>query len=171
MKTGIFYGSDTGDTEDVAKIMASIIGVDEVDLCDIGEASVEDFDKYERIIIGLSTWYDGELQSDWEDFFPNLDDIDFTGKTVAIFGLGDQEGYGTWFVDGIGIVYDKIMEKGAKVVGEWATDGYDFDESKAVKNGKFVGLAIDEDNQTHQTEERINKWLKQISGDFDFQIL
>ncbi len=171
MKTGIFYGSDTGDTEDVAKIMASIIGVDEVDLCDIGEASVEDFDKYERIIIGLSTWYDGELQSDWEDFFPNLDDIDFTGKTVAIFGLGDQEGYGTWFVDGIGIVYDKIMEKGAKVVGEWATDGYDFDESKAVKNGKFVGLAIDEDNQTHQTEERVNKWLKQISGDFDFQIL
>ena len=171
MKTGIFYGSDTGDTEDVAKIMASIIGVDEVDLCDIGEASVEDFDKYERIIIGLSTWYDGELQSDWEYFFPNLDDIDFTGKTVAIFGLGDQEGYGTWFVDGIGIVYDKIMEKGAKVVGEWATDGYDFDESKAVKNGKFVGLAIDEDNQTHQTEERINKWLKQISGDFDFQIL
>lgn len=171
MKTGIFYGSDTGDTEDVAKIMASIIGVDEVDLCDIGEASVEDFDKYERIIIGLSTWYDGELQSDWEYFFPNLDDIDFTGKTVAIFGLGDQEGYGTWFVDGIGIVYDKIMEKGAKVVGEWATDGYDFDESKAVKNGKFVGLAIDEDNQTHQTEERVNKWLKQISGDFDFQIL
>lgn len=171
MKTGIFYGSDTGYTEDVAKIMASIIGVDEVDLCDIGEASVEDFDKYERIIIGLSTWYDGELQSDWEDFFPNLDDIDFTGKTVAIFGLGDQEGYGTWFVDGIGIVYDKIMEKGAKVVGEWATDGYDFDESKAVKNGKFVGLAIDEDNQTHQTEERVNKWLKQISGDFDFQIL
>ncbi|HBK72565.1 MAG TPA: flavodoxin FldA [Flavobacteriaceae bacterium] len=170
MKIGLFYGSDTGNTEEIAQIITTIIGEDNVDIHDIRKAKNSDIEKYEFLILGCPTWYDGELQSDWEDFFPNLDDIDFTGKTVALFGLGDQYGYGEWFVDGIGIIYDKIIEKGAKVVGEWPTDDYDFDESVAERDGKFVGLALDEDNESEKTEERIDMWLNQISHDFGFEI-
>jgi len=168
MKIGIFYGSDTGNTEEIAEKIASRMGIDDVVLYDIAKASIEDFNKHNLIVIGLSTWYDGELQSDWEDFFPNLDKIDFTGKTVALFGLGDQYGYASWFIDGVGIVYDKIVEKGAKVVGEWPIEDYEYDESKAEKNGVFVGLALDEDNEGEKTDERIDKWLEQISDTFDF---
>ncbi len=168
MKIGLFYGSDTGTTEEVANKIADKIGKELIDLNDIGSASDFDFEKYNHIILGTSTWYDGDLQSDWEYFFPSLDSIDFTGKTVAIFGLGDQHTYCDFFIDGVGIIYDKIIEKGATVVGQWPTDGYEHDESVAERDGVFMGLALDEDNESEKTEERIDTWLKQISKDFGF---
>jgi len=171
MKIGLFYGSDTGNTEEVAEKMEKLIGEENVDVLSIGEATNSDIEKYELLILGTSTWYDGELQSEWDDFLLNLDDIDFTGKTVALFGLGDQFTYGEYFIDGVGIIYDKIIEKGAKVVGEWPIDDYDFDESVAERDGKFVGLAIDEDNEYEKTDDRIYKWLEQISLDFNFKVL
>ena len=122
---------------------------------------------YEKLIFGAPTWYDGELQSDWEDYFDNFDDIDFNGKTIAMFGLGDQYGYAEYFLDALGIIYDKLIERGANVVGFWPADDYEYDVSKAERDGKFVGLGIDEDNESDKTEERINEWLDQIKGDFD----
>ncbi len=47
-------------------------------------------------------------------------------------------------------------------MGQWPTEGYDFDASKAVKNGQFVGLALDEDNQSELTESRITTWVAQL---------
>ena len=170
MKIGLFFGSDTGNTEDVAEQIAKKIGEDNIEVMSIGDASPGDFEDFDKLILGLSTWYDGELQSEWEDFFEELDNIDFTGKTVAIFGLGDQLTYGEYFVDAIGLLYDKVIERGATVVGEWPTDGYDYDESVAERDGKFVGLPLDEDNESDLTEERIDKWLNQISGDLGFSL-
>ncbi len=169
MKIGLFYGSDTGNTQEVAEKIVEIIGEENIDLYCIGEVENSDLENHNFLILGTSTWYDGELQSEWEDFFINLDDIDFTNKTVALFGLGDQYTYGEYFVDGIGILYDKIIEKGARVVGQWPIDDYDFDESIAERNGEFVGLAIDEDNESEKTDARINTWLQQISQDFGFK--
>ncbi len=169
MRIGLFYGSDTGNTEEITMIMVDKINNENIDVYDIGKVTNSDLEKYQLLILGCPTWYDGDLQSDWEDFFPNLDDIDFNGKTVALFGLGDQYGYGEYFVDGIGIIYDKIIEKGANVVGEWSIDDYDFEESVAERDGKFMGLALDEDNESEKTEERIDIWLKQISVDFNFK--
>ncbi len=168
MKIGLFYGSDTGSTEEVAEKMIEKIGKDNIDLLDIADAKPNDFEEYKLLILGTSTWYDGDLQSDWDYFFPQLDDMDFTGKTVAIFGLGDQLTYGEYFVDGIGILYDKLIEKGATVVGQWPTDGYEHDESVAERDGVFMGLALDEDNESEKTDGRIDTWLKQISADFGF---
>ena len=170
MKIGLFFGSDTGNTEDVAEQIAKKIGEDNIEVMSIGDASPGDFEDFDKLILGLSTWYDGELQSEWEDFFEELDNIDFAGKTVAIFGLGDQLTYGEYFVDAIGLLYDKVIERGATVVGEWPTDGYDYDESVAERDGKFVGLPLDEDNESDLTEERIDKWLNQISGDLGFSL-
>ncbi len=106
------------------------------------------------------------MSSDWEDFFPVLDDIDFTGKTVAYFGVGDQTGYPDSFMDEIGILEEKISALGGKTVGSWPTDGYDFTESRGVRDGKFIGLALDEDNQGDLTESRIKTWSGQVKQAF-----
>ncbi len=163
MATAIFYASSTGNTSNVAKLISD--GLGKVDRFDIATEAVTKINEYDKIIIGAPTWGEGDLQDDWEESWDEFSDINFENKTVALFGLGDQEGYAGEFLDAMGIIYEKVVEAGATVVGEWSTDGYDFDDSKAVKEGMFVGLAIDEDNQDDLTKERVTQWCEQIKGD------
>ena len=132
----------------------------DLEVINVAEASVEDFRKFDLLILGISTWYDGDLQSDWEDFFPTFEKIDFTNKTVAIFGLGDQYGYDEYFIDGVGILAKEILKNGGEVIGHWSTESYEFVKSKALMNeNTFYGLALDEGNQYDLSPERIDKWL------------
>ncbi|NES76239.1 MULTISPECIES: flavodoxin FldA [Okeania] len=164
---GLFVGSTTGKTESAAEMVQEEFGGDDVvTIHNMDEVNTEDFDGYQNIIIASPTWNIGELQSDWEGFFDELDNIDFNGKTVAYFGTGDQIGYADNFQDAMGILEEKISSLGGTTVGYWSTDGYEHTESKAVKNGKFVGLALDEDNQAELTEERVKKWVAQLKIDF-----
>lgn len=165
-KIGLFYGTQTGRTESIAEMIRDEFGDDVVTLHDISQAETTDFDDYQCIIIGCPTWNIGELQSDWEGFFPDLDEINFNGKAVAYFGAGDQAGYADNFQDAIGILEEKISQLGRKTVGYWSTEGYDFNESKAVKNGKFCGLAIDDDNQSDLTDDRVKAWVAQLKKEF-----
>jgi flavodoxin I len=163
---GLFFGTDTGNTERIAKKMIEKIeavkGAGSVELLEIYKKKKEDLDKYDKLIIGMPTWYDGELQGDWEEFLPIFKDVNWAGKTVAFFGLGDQYGYASYFCDAIGIFADISEEKGATIVGQWPVDGYEHDYSKAEKDGKFVGLCLDVDNQDELTESRIDTWLADI---------
>ncbi len=162
MAVGIFYGSSSGATEEVARMIQEALGV-EADLINIAEAKPEDFDRYDKIILGSSTWGDGDLQDDWEDFFDEFKKIDLTGKTVALFGLGDQEEYPDTFVDAMGILYKQALKNGAEIVGSgWPSEEYDFDESTAFVDNAFVGLAIDEDNQENLTSQRVHEWVNRI---------
>lgn len=172
-KIGLFYGTQTGNTQTVAELIQQELGGESmVDLHDIANADPSDFEDYDYIIIGCPTWNIGELQSDWEGFYDDIDNIDFNGKKVAYFGTGDQVGYPENFQDAMGILEAKISSLGATTVGYWSTDGYDFDESKAVRNGKFVGLAIDEDNQSDLTDSRVKSWIAQLKREFtQIQIL
>ncbi|YAF96157.1 MAG: flavodoxin FldA [Nodularia sp. CChRGM 3473] len=165
-KIGLFYGTQTGKTESAAEIIRDAFGGDVVTLHDVSQADVADFDEYECLIIGCPTWNIGELQSDWEGLFQELDEVDFSGKTVAYFGTGDQIGYADNFQDAIGILEEKIAQQGGKTVGYWSTDGYDFSDSKALRNGKFCGLALDEDNQSDLTDERVKVWVAQLKTEF-----
>tara|TARA_B100000780_G_scaffold277071_2_gene246977 strand:+ start:105 stop:617 length:513 start_codon:yes stop_codon:yes gene_type:complete len=166
-KIGLFYGSDTGCTEAVAEMIQEQLGEDVVDIYDVYDVSAEDFNKYDKWIIGLATWHDGQLVSAWDDYFDDYQELEFQGKTIAFFGLGDQYGYSNYFIDGVGTLGKVAIEKGAKLIGFWPTDGYEHDESKAdMGDGNFMGLAIDEDNQDELTEERVTKWVQQIKGEF-----
>ena len=164
---GLFYGSTTGKTESAAEmIQAEFGGSSVVTLHEISEASESDFDDYKYIIIGCPTWDIGELQADWDGFFnDDLDNVDFSGKTVAYFGTGDQVGYEENFQDAMGILEEKISSLGGQTVGSWPTDGYEHEASKAEKGGKFVGLALDEDNQSELTESRIKEWVAQLKSE------
>jgi flavodoxin I len=164
---GMFFGTTTGKTAEAAeKIQEAFGGEEVVTLIEIPDAEAGDFVNYPYLIIGCPTWDIGELQSDWEAFFPNLDQIDFSGKKIAYFGTGDQIGYADNYMDAIGIIEAKITEKGGKTVGYWSTEGYQFDSSKAVRGNQFCGLALDEDNQPELSDERIAAWVAQVKPEF-----
>ncbi|NJN56636.1 MAG: flavodoxin FldA [Leptolyngbyaceae cyanobacterium SL_5_9] len=166
-KIGLFYGTQTGNTQTVAELIQKEFGGDSVvDLHDISTADPSDFEGYECLIIGCPTWNIGELQSDWEGFYDELDAIAFNSKKVAYFGAGDQVGYADNFQDAMGILEEKISSLGGTTVGYWSTDGYDFSESKAMRDSKFVGLAIDEDNQSDLTDSRVQAWVTQLKREF-----
>jgi len=167
MSIAIIYGSNGGVTEGVAEQIKDELGLD-ADLLDIGSEEMDIFEKYEKMIIGTSTWGEGELQDDWDDVFNDFEAVEFGGKTVAFFGTGDQEGYADNFLDAMGTLHDVVVKNGGTVVGDkWSTDGYDYDESTAVNDDGFVGLAIDDDNQDEMTADRITKWVEIIKPHFE----
>src|SRR5271163_237352 len=155
-RIGLFYGTDTGNTESISKRIKELIegkvGAGEVDLLEIYKKKKDDMAKYELLILGMPTWYDGELQGDWEEFIPEMQQIDFTGKKIAFFGLGDQYGYASYFCDALGVFAEIVEKGGGKLVGFWPVAGFEHDFSKAQRGDKFVGLCLDTDNQDELTE-------------------
>lgn len=164
MKIAIFYGSTNGNTADVALKIQKCL---KTDIYDVGKLkNGDDLAKYDLLILGTSTWYDGDLQDDWDSFMRHLKLADLRGKTVAIFGLGDQESYGSDYVSGMRLIYDVVVEKGANVIGSWEDVGYSYESSASVIDGKFVGLALDEDNQSELTDGRIATWCDQLEASY-----
>lgn len=163
-KVGIFYGSNSGNTEEVAQQIKDLIGNAEVH--DVGNASVKDLEQYENIIFGSSTWGSGDLQDDFDHFIDKISGADLSAKKVAIFGLGDSSSYGDTFCNSIGHIYNVIKDK-AQVVGSVSADDYSFEESEALIDGQFVGLPIDVDNESKKTDQRIEKWLEILKASFN----
>lgn len=156
-KTGIFYGSTTGETAEIAKQIASLMGIDEKDVHNVAEVSPVKLGEYDNLIFGSSTWGDGELQEDWYDFVDGAAAMDLAGKTIAIFGVGSQDHADT-FCDAVGILYDKFQNTGAKFIGEYPADGYEFEHSKAQKGDTMVGLVLDVNNAPEYTEFKLKQW-------------
>lgn len=165
----LIFGTDTGMTGDVTDIIADRWTASELEVIEVCNVTKDDFERFDKLILGLSTWYDGDLQSDWETFYEEgFQEIDFTGKTVAIFGLGDQANYGEFFIDGVGILAKVILKNGGRIIGKWSTEDYEFELSQAqVENeDAFYGLALDELNEPNKSDERIDDWLMQIAEEF-----
>ena len=165
---GLFFGSDDGNTEKIAYRIQARFGNAYLDVHEISDVGAAEFEQYDYLILGVPTWDFGQIQSDWEAFWAELESIDFSGKTVALFGLGDQFGYGDFFLDAMGMLHDVVLAKGAIIVGHWPTAGYEFEASKAKIDGRpmFVGLAIDEDQQPELSTERLNIWCDNLVQEF-----
>ncbi|UUM30214.1 flavodoxin FldB [Vibrio japonicus] len=165
MKIGLFYGSTTCYTEMAAEKIRAIIGEDLVDVHNVKESPLSLMTEYDFLIIGISTWDFGEIQEDWNEIWDQIDGVQLNGKTVALFGLGDQEGYGEWYLDAMGMLHDELKKTGANLVGYWPNDeSYEFEASKALTEdeSQFVGLALDEDSQYELSDDRIANWVEQI---------
>ncbi|MEO0406705.1 MAG: flavodoxin [Cyanobacteria bacterium P01_A01_bin.135] len=169
-KIGIFYGSTSGTTEEIAERIQELIGEDRCDLYSMEEDfdDVEDLLNYDYLLLGCSTWGAGEVQNDWREplFDMEVDKPDFSGKTVALFGPGDCQGHSKHFVGALGLMYDQFKALGAKIVGAVSTEGYTFDKSTAIRDGQFVGLPLDEVNESDKTEQRLADWLELLKPDF-----
>ena len=159
--TGIFYGSSTGTTESVAQDIAQQLGVDAANIHNVADASADDVDQYDMLILGSSTWGCGELQDDWYDFLEDLKGKDLSGKKVALFGCGDGSSYPDTFCDAIGLLYEGLQGTGCTFVGDYEPEGYDVTTSLVCNDGRFVGLAIDEGNPD-ATDDRIATWCANL---------
>eukprot|EP00560_Eucampia_antarctica_P008681 CAMPEP_0197826204 /NCGR_PEP_ID=MMETSP1437-20131217/3187_1 /TAXON_ID=49252 ORGANISM="Eucampia antarctica, Strain CCMP1452" /NCGR_SAMPLE_ID=MMETSP1437 /ASSEMBLY_ACC=CAM_ASM_001096 /LENGTH=194 /DNA_ID=CAMNT_0043426539 /DNA_START=197 /DNA_END=778 /DNA_ORIENTATION=+ len=156
----VYYSTSTGNTETVAGYISEAAGAS---MEDIGDASEDEVKGYDSLIVGAPTWHTGadEQRSGtaWDDFlYDTLPNIDMEGKKVAVFGMGDQEGYGDNYCDAAGELYDLFEAKGCKMFGLTSTEGYNHVESKAERDGKFCGLLCDEDNQYDLSEDRSKAW-------------
>lgn len=164
-KTAIFYGSDSGNTEAAAQAIAKEFIGTEVYLANIANTKdVQQLEDFDFIILGTPTWGYGDLQEDWERFLPKLKKANLKGKTVALFGLGDSSAYPDTFVDAMAELYEVVTQCGATVVGQVSIENYDFDSSRAVLDDFFVGLALDEDNESDLTEKRISDWVTKLKA-------
>ena len=174
-KIGVFFGTETGNTRKIAKMIKKRFD-DEVMAkpLNVNRTEVEDFLAYDYLILGSPTHGDGLLPGlsaecegeSWEEFLAKLEDASFEGTTIAIFGLGDQVSYPLEFVNAIYLLYEFFEERGAKLVGRWPTEGYEFEDSLAVVDDEFLGLALDQDNQSSETDTRVAAWLGSIADDF-----
>ena len=159
-KTVIIFGTSTGTCEDLAGRIGEKLGVDNIiNVTDLNDSVIANND---NLILGTSTWGAGELQDDWYDGIKVIKESNLNGKTIALFGCGDSESYPDTFVGGMAELYNAVKDSGANIIGQVSTDGYTFDESEAVVDGKFVGLALDEVNEDDKTYERINAWVAEI---------
>lgn len=161
-KTIVVFGSSTGTCEGIANEIAGKLGVEAVNVQDFDADKVAEND---NLLLGTSTWGVGEVQDDWYDGLKVIKGADLSGKTVALFGCGDSCSYSDSFCGGMAELYSAVKEAGAKVIGEVDAADYTYDDSEAVQDGKFVGLALDNDNEESKTAERIDAWIEAIKGE------
>lgn len=161
--TLIIYGSSTGSCEDLASRIAAKLNVDAANVINVADLTQEQVEGAQNLILGSSTWGAGELQDDWYDGVKILKASSLAGKTIALFGCGDCESYSDTFCSALGELYKELKDSGAKFVGRVSTEGYTYDDSEAVIDGEFVGLALDEVNEDNKTDERIDSWVAAIT--------
>jgi flavodoxin I len=163
---GLFFGTSTGKTEEVAEIISKEAGVEAKD---VGDASPSDLSGFDGLIVGAPTWNTGadEQRSGtaWDEYLEEIRGMDLGGKPVAVFGVGDSVGYGDNFCDAIEELHSTFSAAGAKMLGSVSSEGYQHGESKSDQGGKFLGLPLDQDNEDDMTEARVKSWITQIKGE------
>ncbi len=165
-KIGLFYSFNTNNTSSAAELILKAMGKTKVEAVNVEEATEDDFHKFDNFILGVPTWWDGELPNYWDEFLPCVEEDSLEGKTFAIYGAGDQKGYPENFVDAIGRIAEFVENRGGKVIGFVANEGYEFDDSLALRGDQFCGLPLDFENQADLVETRVKKWTTQLKKEF-----
>ena len=165
-KTAIIYSFNTLKTSKIAKLIYENFADESIEMVNVEDINTEKFPEYDHYIMGVPTWFDGELPNYWDEFVPDIEDMNLKGKKIALFGLGDQKNYSENFLDGVGILGKLLEERGAKLVGFTSIQGYSFESSQALRKDEFMGLAIDYENQGSKNKDRVKKWVEQLKKEF-----
>ena len=171
-KTVLIYWPKKGNVENTAAKMAAYFDKDSIDVFTISELDVNKLPEYDFIIVGGSTigadnWEDTHTTK-WYSFFESLKTITLKGKKFAIYGLGDQILYPEHFVDGMSIIRDEFTRTGAEIIGAWPAEGYEHTDSKSQEGDHFIGLALDDDQQSELSNGRIEKWIGNLKAELGF---
>lgn len=151
----------------MAKRIMEAMDTDTIEEINAETLTGEQFMQFDNLILGVPTWFDGELPNYWDEFVPTLEDLDLKDKRIAIYGAGDQKGYPENFIDAVGIMAGLVEKQGATIVGYTIVTGYTFESSKAKRGDKFCGLALDFENQSTKNKERVSGWCEQLKKDFE----
>ncbi len=161
-KIGLFYSFKSHKTKKIAEKILERFGAGQMEAVDAETITANDFLRFNRMILGVPTWFDGELPNYWDEFVPALKELDLSGKRIAIYGLADQVGYPENFGDAVGIMAQLLISRHAQIVGFTSPEGYRFESSRALINNMLSGLIIDQDNQARLTEDRLAHWIEQL---------
>jgi flavodoxin I len=151
-----------------SQVAAEPVDIDSID----ADTLVNLFKEHTALIVGTPTWNTGadtqRSGTGWDEIYytklPSMKEV-LVDKTVAVFGLGDQSSYSSNFADATGELYDVFKESGCNMIdATWSTDGYEHDDSKSIRDGKFCGLILDMINQEDLTDERIQQWVEQLKS-------
>ena len=164
-KTAIIYSYNTKKTSKIATMIQEGFNDPAIEMLNAEEITADVFLSFDHIIMGVATWFDGELPNFWDEFVPDLEELDLKGKKIALFGLGDQKGYPENFLDGVGIMGELLEEQGVTLVGFTSSEGYEFESSRALRNDQFMGLAIDYENQGSMNKHRVAAWIEQLRNE------
>jgi len=165
--TAIIFSFNTKKTGKVAEQIIEAFGKDQIEKVNAEDISDEQFLSYDRLIMGVPTWFDGELPNYWDEFVPAIEDMDLSGKKIALYSHGDQKGYPENFLDAVGIMGEILESRGATLVGFTSREGYEYESSKAERGDNFIGLAIDYENQGSMNKQRIPAWVEQLKKEFE----
>lgn len=161
---GIIYGSSMGNTAEAAELISKNLGL-ECEVVNVSETDAATINGYDKLILGSSTWGSGDLQDDWDAF--DFGSLNLSGKVVACFGLGDSASYSDEYCNALAKLYNAAKAAGGNMIDATvSTDGYDFEGSESVVDGKFIGLALDAENQAELTEQRVKDWVAKIKPSF-----
>ncbi len=172
IKTALIYWPKKGNVESTAAKLATYFNKDAIDVLTISEVDVSQLTNYDLLIFGGSTigadnWEDTHTTK-WYSFFESLKGVSLKGKAAAIYGLGDQVLYPDHFVDGMVVIRNELVSAGARMVGQWPTEGYEHTDSKSIEGDYFIGLALDDDHQSDLSDERIEKWMQILKAELGF---
>lgn len=165
-KIGLIYSFNTKKTAQIAELIHKELG-EIVELINAENIDGKTFTKYSNLILGVPTWFDGELPNYWDEFVPELEDLNLKKHKIAIFGNGDQVNYSENFCDAIGLMAEIVEDCGAKLVGKTSVEGYTFEHSKAIRETHLLGLALDFENQVNKNKERVSAWVEQLKKEFE----
>jgi len=161
-KIGLIYSFNTTKTRKASEKIANELTDYQIDIINAEEIDAQTFLSYNFLILGVPTWFDGELPNYWDEFVPELENLDLRGKKMALFGLGDQKNYGENFGDGLGILAEILENCGADLIGFTSSVEYEFEASKALWGELFCGLMLDQENQAKLSGQRIKDWCNQL---------
>ncbi len=166
-KIAIIYSFNSTKTAKTAEKIKEAFGPDfNIVPINAEELTEELFLSFKNIILGVPTWFDGELPVYWDEFVPAIEDLNLNGKTIAIYGLGNQVEYPENFGDAVGIMAELVEKRGASIIGYTSASGYNFESSKALKNNTFVGLILDQETQPRLSKDRIENWVSELKSKF-----
>lgn len=163
-KIGIFFGSSSGTTEDLAKTIAQRFGIGADDIHNVADADAAAMVNYDALLLGCSTWGMGDLQDDWEGFLPEAAKQDLNGKKVALFGCGDSSSYSDTFCDALATIKEQLAATGCAFVGAYAPTDYEYDDTRCLEDGKLIGLLVDEINESDKTGDRVDVWVGEVKA-------
>lgn len=164
-KIGVFYGTTTGKSGAIADEIDFNLRKIDHEIFNVADG-ISEIANFKNLILITPSYGVGQLQRDWEAHRAELESIDFSGKKIALVGLGNQFTFGESFVEGMKKLYDIVTSKGGEVIGMTKNVGYSHKESEAVIGDKFVGLALDENNQDEETPDRVANWIQDILKEF-----
>lgn len=158
-KIGIFFGSSSGTTEEIAGKIASRLGVPGGDVHNVADTDAAKLENYDVLLLGSSTWGLGDLQDDWSDYLPKAVKQNLAGKKVGFFGCGDSSSYSDTFCDALATIKEELAATGCSFIGQVPVDGYTFDETRCQEGDCLIGCLLDEVNESGETDERIDVWV------------